>query len=102
MNFPRERVDSFYELTGDWPILILQNQLMRKILRTNSPCLQRFFTLCGQGDEAGACGRQSCSASINHQPRSDVGVTRMATEYSRLNCSGVMPSSWMPVRYLVR
>lgn len=37
-----------------------------------------------------------------YQPRSEVGVTRMATEYSWLNCSAVAPIASMPALYFLR
>ncbi len=37
-----------------------------------------------------------------YQPRSDVGVTRIATEYSWLNCSAVAPIASMSALYFLR
>jgi hypothetical protein len=48
MNFLRESVDSFAELLDDWLMFVWQNQLRGRILRANSPCLQRFLHLAGR------------------------------------------------------
>ena len=64
---------------------LFQNLESRKILTRSPICKSPVIIFQGSYDA----------------PRQEVGVMRIATEYSRLNSVGVMPRSAIPLLYFV-